>query len=358
MTGAVTAAIRAATLLEQDARFLLILPYGSRVPADRLPPNMAMLTLPSPSLKKSLGGLLAYPGAVLQAARNLRNALREHGVACLLVNDFYLLPGPLVRPLGWGGRIVTMVRIDTRRFGLPGRLWLTAARRWSDSVLAVSHFIEKAAGLPPGSVVYDPAPPIRPATDDVCQTPRLLFVGNYIRGKGQDAGIRAFHRIANDFPEAELHFHGGDMGLVKNRAYREELERAARNGAGVGRIRFFGFACDTAPLLARARASLTLSHSESFSFTCQEASAQGVAVIATRCGGPEEIVEDGFTGFLVDIDDDAVIADRMARLLSDPGLAAAMGGRGAALMAARFSAAPWRERMLEVLGLRQARVAR
>jgi glycosyltransferase involved in cell wall biosynthesis len=103
---------------------------------------------------------------------------------------------------------------------------------------------------------------------------------------------------------------------------------------------------------------LTLSHSESFSFTCQEASAQGVAVIATRCGGPEEIVEDGVTGFLVDIDDDAAIADRMARLLSDPGLAAAMGGRGAALMAARFSAAPWRERMLEVLGLRQARVAR
>jgi glycosyltransferase involved in cell wall biosynthesis len=277
--------------------------------------------------------------------------LEERGASCLLVNDFYLLPGPLLRPLGWPGRIVTMVRIDTRRFGLPGRLWLAGARRWSDRLIAVSRFIEAAASLPRGSVLYDPAPDVRAkSAGDICPQ-RLLFVGNYIRGKGQDAAVRAFHRIASDFPRAELHFHGGDMGLAKNREYRRELELAAQAGPGAGQISFFDFAPDTGPLLAQASASLTLSHSESFSFTCQEASAHGVAVIATRCGGPEEIVDDGVTGFLVAIDDDVAIAERMAQLLRDPALASAMGRKGAALMAERFGPEPWRERMREVLGL-------
>ena len=353
ITGAVTAAIRTATFLEKEARFLMILPQGGQVPAERLPANMAMTTIPLPSLRKSAASILGYPVAALRTAQRLRALLHEHGAACLIVNDFYLLPGPLVRPLGWPGRIVTMVRIDTRRFGLPGRLWLTAARRWSDRLVAVSRFIEEAASLPPGSVLYDPAPEVRTGTAGEARPLRLLFVGNYIRGKGQDAAIRAFHRIASDFPEAELHFHGGDMGLPKNQEYRSDLELAARDGPGAGRIHFFGFAPDTAPLLAQARASLTLSHSESFSFTCQEASAHGVAVIATRCGGPEEIVEDGVTGFLVAIDDDSAIAERMARLLSKPALARAMGSSGAELMAERFGLAPWREGMREVLGLPQ-----
>ncbi|WP_168713091.1 MULTISPECIES: glycosyltransferase family 4 protein [Sphingomonas] len=352
ITGAVTAACRAAGFFADEARFLLILPKGSSVPAERLRANVQLVTIPLPRLRRSLGGIAAYPWATWRAAVRLKRLLEEREVQTLQVNDFYLLPGPLVRPLGWRGRIVTVVRIDVRRFGAPGRFWLAAARRWSDRLLAVSSFIQRTAALAPDGLIYDPAmtvPSVTPGT----RRPILLFVANYIEGKGQDTAIRAFHRIAADFPQAELHFHGGDMGLAKNRAYRAELEEAAAAGPGAARIRFFGFVDDPSPLLAEARAALVLSHSESFSLTCQEASAHGVPVIATRCGGPEEIVEEGSTGYLVEVDDDAGVAERMARLLGDPALAEALGRRGAALMAERFGVDGWRVKMREALGLPQ-----
>lgn len=352
-TGAFVAATRMAINLRDQARFLLILPVESQVQPERLPPNMELVRLSLPVLKKSLHGLLSYPVGMLRAARQLRELLVRSRAIALIVNDFYLLPGPMVRLLGWSGRVITMVRIDSRRFGLPGRIWLEAAKRWSDRVLAVSRFVQRAAALPSDSVLYDPSP-VAPAPKVHQRGPKIVFIGNYIVGKGQDAAVRAFHRLAVDFPEAELRFHGGDMGLAKNRLYKDALERAAAAGPAADRIRFFDFAQETGEVLDEARASLTLSHSESFSFTCQEASARGVPVIATRCGGPEEIVEDGVTGFLVAIDDDAAIAERMARLLSEPALAQSMGEAGSRLMAERFAVDTWRKRMIEVLGLAPA----
>ena len=58
------------------------------------------------------------------------------------------------------------------------------------------------------------------------------MIGNYIEGKGQDRAIEAFHQIALDYPAAELVFHGGDMGLAKNRTYLSRLRCTAVNGTG------------------------------------------------------------------------------------------------------------------------------
>jgi len=61
-------------------------------------------------------------------------------------------------------------------------------------------------------------------------------------------------------------------------------------------------------------------------------------VIATNCGGPAEIVEDGKTGYLVPVGDVDAVAERMRRLLADPGLARSMGRMGRQLMHERFPA--------------------
>jgi len=45
-----------------------------------------------------------------------------------------------------------------------------------------------------------------------------------------------------------------------------------------------------------------------------------VPVVATRCGGISELVEDGATGFLVNERDKSVLADRMAQLAEVPQL--------------------------------------
>ena len=51
------------------------------------------------------------------------------------------------------------------------------------------------------------------------------------------------------------------------------------------------------------------------------AQAVGVPVIATKVGGVAEIVEDGVDGLLVFPKDDEAIADRMRKVIDDPGLA-------------------------------------
>jgi glycosyltransferase involved in cell wall biosynthesis len=50
----------------------------------------------------------------------------------------------------------------------------------------------------------------------------------------------------------------------------------------------------------------------------------GTPVVATRCGGPESVLQDGETGFMVPLNDDAAMAERILQLLSDTALTASM----------------------------------
>ena len=52
--------------------------------------------------------------------------------------------------------------------------------------------------------------------------------------------------------------------------------------------------------------------------------ASGVPVVSTRCGGPEDYVIDGETGFLIDIDG-GQLADAVERLIGDRQLRSTMG---------------------------------
>ena len=61
------------------------------------------------------------------------------------------------------------------------------------------------------------------------------------------------------------------------------------------------------------------SHQEGLCIAALEAMACGVPVVATRCGGPEEFVIDGQTGFLADADP-ASLAKQIMKAIGDPGL--------------------------------------
>jgi glycosyltransferase involved in cell wall biosynthesis len=354
VTGALNSARGQARMLRDDARFVLFLPFQSRAIHAAAGDFEAVERVRLPDLKRSLSGLLGYPFASLASARMLARRLRELDCERLQVNDFYLLPGLLTRLFGFRGRIVTWVRIDPRRYGLAGRIWLLAAQRGSNSMVSVSKFI--IACLPPSvktKLIYDSSP-LRAATDGSRDPQLMLFVGNYIFGKGQQEAITAFQQIADRFPAATLVFHGGDMGLEKNRAYLAGLRRQAAAGPGAERIRFGPFLSDLSDARGRAGIALNFSHSESFSLTSLEASASGLAVIATRCGGPEEIVEDGVSGLLVPIGDTAAMADAMAGLLGKPDRTTTMGEAGRHLVAERFSSTAIRNSMVEALGLSTA----
>jgi len=83
-------------------------------------------------------------------------------------------------------------------------------------------------------------------------------------------------------------------------------------------IEFRGFENDPSVLFNNAGMFLNFSTSESFSMTCLEALSYGVPVIATRSGGPEEILDNGKCGLLVNNGDIAAMADAIKLLASNP----------------------------------------
>ncbi len=77
--------------------------------------------------------------------------------------------------------------------------------------------------------------------------------------------------------------------------------------------------------------------SEGSPVAVMEAQLSGLPVIATRHAGIPEVVLDGTTGLLVEEGDVEGMADAMARLLRDPGLAQSLGEAGLARVQSQFT---------------------
>jgi glycosyltransferase involved in cell wall biosynthesis len=73
---------------------------------------------------------------------------------------------------------------------------------------------------------------------------------------------------------------------------------------------------------------ISTSRYESFGFVTAEAMAMGLPVIATKVDGSIDLVEDGKTGFLVNIDDDNEMANNIITLSNEPVLRQKMGTSG------------------------------
>jgi glycosyltransferase involved in cell wall biosynthesis len=61
------------------------------------------------------------------------------------------------------------------------------------------------------------------------------------------------------------------------------------------------------------------SKTEAFGNVLVEAMGYGLPVVATRCGGPDEILEGGRFGRLVPIADHEAVASALETVLTDPG---------------------------------------
>jgi glycosyltransferase involved in cell wall biosynthesis len=68
-----------------------------------------------------------------------------------------------------------------------------------------------------------------------------------------------------------------------------------------------------------------------------ECMAMGKPVIATAAGGNKEIVDEGYSGYLVGVGDHELLATRLLELSQDPALRMSMGQQGKRAVAERFS---------------------
>ncbi|MGW1005699.1 glycogen synthase [Streptomyces sp. NPDC002520] len=158
--------------------------------------------------------------------------------------------------------------------------------------------------------------------------PYVLFVGRITRQKGVPHLLRAVRDIgagtqvvlcagAPDTPEIE-------------REFRELYEELSRVRAGVTWIPQMLPRAEVVQLLTHAAVFVCPSVYEPLGIVNLEAMACGTPVVASRVGGIPEVVEDGRTGLLVDVDDDfeTNLARALDALLADQERARGMGEAG------------------------------
>lgn len=150
---------------------------------------------------------------------------------------------------------------------------------------------------------------------------RILFVGMDWERKGGPVLMRAFRRVRDAHPDAEL------VVVGKSPAIDEP------NVKVVGQLPVERIADE----YRRAAVLCVPTLREPFGVVFVEAMNHGVPIVSTTVGALPDMVEDGVNGFLVPPGDADALADRLVTLLGDPGLAAAMAIRSKALANDRYN---------------------
>jgi glycosyltransferase involved in cell wall biosynthesis len=165
------------------------------------------------------------------------------------------------------------------------------------------------------------------------------IVGQMGAWKGHEDLLEAFTMISGHQPEARLHIFGDN-----EREFAQRLIQLAEAGGVAQRVVWHGYVADRSKIYQLIDICVTPSRvDEPFGLTAVEAAFFGVPVIAARKGGLPEIVVDGVTGFLVDAQSPAQLADRLERLLASSELRRRMGMAARERAALHFS----RERFID-----------
>lgn len=191
-----------------------------------------------------------------------------------------------------------------------------------------THAENAALGVPPGSRV-------------------LLTVARLSAsepGKGADTVIQALPQLLPAFPDLFYVIVGdGDA--------RPGLEKlASENGVG-GRVIFAG-ECARESLRRYyeiADVFVMPSRQEGFGIVFLEAMAAGKPVVASPCGGAQEVVREGEDGYLVEYGNVSALAGRLAALLGDECLRRRMGEAGKRKTEEQYRFEQFRERLIAFL---------
>jgi glycosyltransferase involved in cell wall biosynthesis len=157
-------------------------------------------------------------------------------------------------------------------------------------------------------------------------------VGNVRSSKDYPILLRATRRLLDSGADV----HTVIAGQATGELFEELLSLRSELGLE-GRVHFVGFLDDVARAVRAFDVFALSSSDEGFSLVTVQAMATGLPVVATRSGGPEEIVQDGVTGRLVPTGDPEALAGAIARVLSSPDRGRAMGAAGRSRATDSFS---------------------
>ncbi len=165
----------------------------------------------------------------------------------------------------------------------------------------IPNFVDLSRFRPGAGDGYEPGTRTRP---------RIAHVSNFRPVKQPQSMARVFVSIRERM--------NTDLWLIGDGPEMEPVRAIFQRHAASDRVTYWGLQHDIPRLLAQTDLLLLTSQTESFCLAALEAMACGVPVLAPRVGGLPEVVLDGETGILFEVDDHAYAVNAAVQLLSDP----------------------------------------
>jgi glycosyltransferase involved in cell wall biosynthesis len=159
--------------------------------------------------------------------------------------------------------------------------------------------------------------------------------------KGIDVLIKAMPFVLKEIPSANLMIAGQGPQEAYLRKLTQELSLTAH-------VHFKSTIDQTAELLGAFDVFVMPSLMEGLGLSVIEAQACGIPVVASRVGGLVDLIEDGKTGFLVESNNPAVLANRIIGFLCNPKLAQRMAAEARSNVEKKFSSKQMLQETLKV----------
>jgi len=205
--------------------------------------------------------------------------------------------------------------VEISRFIVQGELthWLRAPLERANAVVAVSPSLADriaSFGLKRPMVIPNLVDEriFTPSTSPERKPFTFLTMAAMVKTKGIEDLLKAIKSLAQQGIETHHIMVGRGPDL-------EHFRELARSLGVQGRIQWYGAVVrdKAASIFRQCHAFVLPSHHETFGIVYAEAIACGRPVIATRCGGPEYIVNET-NGILVDVGDTACLAEAMRQM--------------------------------------------
>jgi len=180
--------------------------------------------------------------------------------------------------------------------------------------------------------VRKPAGQVRRELGIQANAPLIVCAARLEPEKDVGTLILAMQKLRSEQPEIQCVIAG--RGSLADRLSAQIKSLGLEN-----HVHLHGFTSDVPSLIGAADVLALPSLAEPFGLVILEAMALGKPVVATRAGGPVEIVEDGATGLLVPPSDAPALAAAIGHLIRDRDAADNMGRQGRARYQAHFTAA-------------------
>lgn len=240
----------------------------------------------------------------------------------------------VARPEGIAGqikRIITRSVYDDAAFLLPFSTW---TKRSLMKDYGISE--EKISVVPPGINLRKWSSPRRdssPARDEK-RAIRLLFVGGDFLRKGGDLLAEIARR--EEFHRCEFHF------VTRSFSGPRTDNISVHAGLEINSDQLIALYREADIFVLPTRADLTAQ-------AICEAMAMCLPVISTDVGGNADVVIDGETGYLVPVDDESALLDRLRRLINNLELRTQLGQNARRLAESKFDLEKNAETIVEYL---------